>query len=247
MDSAMGLSAGLALVISFIVMYAVLRKYTYPAIEEPFFSDPSFFILYTVGLVEGTILFVVYTYLLPWYSTVGIGILVAVMFSIITELVKTVTMNLKRYNGKSDSIFYGFGLGLGLGTAMAFGFVYYLSYKGDLDLESWIIIFVLMFQYIFLHAGTGTIVGEGIARYKIWDFTLQAMIVDAVYGLLMVPTYTSLTGNSSVLYWISYVTMALALILAIGNYYYRVHKKLPAVVAEVLKMQGKKRTDIPGL
>ena len=34
------------------LMYAVLRKYTYPAVEQPFFSDPAFFSLFVVGLVE---------------------------------------------------------------------------------------------------------------------------------------------------------------------------------------------------
>ncbi len=245
MDLSMALTAAVALGLALVLMYAVLKKYTYPAIEGPFFSDPTFFILFTVGLVEGTILFVLYTYILPWYTDLGIGMFVAMMFGAIMEIVKLVTLNLKRFNGKSDSIFYGFGLGLGMGAAMAFGFAYYMTSRTALDPASYVVVGVFIVQYILLHAGTGTIIGEGIARYKPWEFLLQAFLVAIVFQLLMVPTYA--IPSTSDIYWLSYVTMGLALLLVIVNFYHRIYVKLPRVVDEVLRMNGKKRDDIPGL
>ena len=52
MDMSMGIAGAIALGAALILMYVVLRKYTYPAVEQPFFSDPSLFILFTVGLIE---------------------------------------------------------------------------------------------------------------------------------------------------------------------------------------------------
>ena len=102
MDQSMALAGAFALGVALLLLYVVLKRYTYPSVEEPFFSDPRLFMLFVVGLVEGTILLVLYTYIMPWYSEAWTGLLVAVFFGAITELVKVVTMNLKRFNGKSD-------------------------------------------------------------------------------------------------------------------------------------------------
>ena len=51
MDMSMGIAGAAALGAALVLMYVVLRKYTYPAVEQPFFSDPSLFILFTVGLI----------------------------------------------------------------------------------------------------------------------------------------------------------------------------------------------------
>ena len=245
MDASMGIAGAAALGVALVLMYVVLRKYTYPAVEQPFFSDPSLFILFTVGLIEGTIIFVVYTYILPWYTVPGLGFLIAVLFGAITELVKLVTLNLRRYAGKSDTVFYGFGLGLGIGAAMGFGMIYYFTSRSEVDAASWIIVMVLALQNIFLHAGTGLRVGEGVARRKTMEFLMLALFVDMAYQLLMVPTFT--LSSSDDIYVISYFTMAAALILVVVNLYVMVWKKLPGIIDEILMSQGKKRNDIPGL
>ena len=41
MDMSMGIAGAVALGGALALMYVVLRKYTYPAVEQPFFSDPS--------------------------------------------------------------------------------------------------------------------------------------------------------------------------------------------------------------
>ena len=245
MDMSMGIAGAFALGAALVLMYVVLRRYTYPAVEQPFFSDPSLFILFTVGLIEGTILLVVYTYLLPFYSTPGLGLIVAILFGVITELVKLVTLNLRRYSGKSDTVFYGFGLGLGIGAAMGFGLIYYLTSRSEVDTASWIIVMVLALQYIFLHSGTGIRVGEGVARRRPTEFLMLALFVDMAFQALMVPTFT-LSPNDDI-YVLSYFTMAAALILVVVNLYVMVWKKLPGIIDDILKSQGKKRNDIPGL
>ena len=224
MDATMGIAGAVALGAALVLMYVVLRKYTYPAVEQPFFSDPSLFILFTVGLIEGTILLVAYTYVLPWYTVPGLGLVIAVLFGAVTELVKLVTLNLRRYAGKSDTVFYGFGLGLGMGAAMGFGLIYYLTSRSDVDAASWVIVLVLALQNIFLHSGTGIRVGEGVARKKATEFLMLALFVDMAFQLLMVPTF--MMSASDGLYFLTYFTMAAALILVVANMYIMVWKKL---------------------
>lgn len=245
MDMTMGLAGVIALGMALLLMYVVLKKYTYPAVEEPFFSDPTLFILFTVGLIEGTILFVAYTYIMPYYGVPGVGFLIAVLFGLVLEMVKLLTLNLRRFSGKSDTIFYGFGLGLGIGAAMGFGFIYYFTAKGPLDPASWVVTIVMAMQFILLHPGTGIRVGEGVARKSVTNYTMKAVFIDIIFQMCMLPTF--MMDPSSSLYWISYITMALALLLVAYNLYYTVWRRLPFIVAEVLKMEGKKRKDIPGL
>lgn len=245
MDLSFTIAGAVALGVALILMYVVLRKYTFPAVEEPFFSDPTLFILFTVGLIEGTILFVAYTYVMPYYSSAGVGLIIAIMFGIVTEMVKLVTLNLKRFAGKSDSIFYGFGLGLGMGAAMGFGMIYYLTSRTSMDAASWAIVLTLSLQNIFLHSGTGIRVGEGVARKSVMDYTMKALFFNIAFQLLVLPTFSISAAND--LYWISYITLALAAILVVYNLYVTVWRKLPRIVDEVLRMEGKKRKDIPGL
>ena len=242
MDMSMGLAALVGLGAALVVMYVVLRKYTYPAVEEPFFSDPRLFMLFTVGLVEGTILFVVYTYLWEYYTIPGVGLLVAILFGAIMELAKLVTMNLKRFVGVSDSIFYGFGLGLGMGAAMAFGTIYYWCNGLDgVDVVSVAIIVVIAMQSLFLNTSTGTMMGEGIARRRPMEFLIKNILINAICQVLVVPFYM---GNSELLMYLSVSVSA----VAVGYVFYRtIYVKLPMVVDDVLKMNGKTRNDIPGL
>lgn len=241
MDTGLALAALIGLGSALVLMYAVLRNYTYPKIEEPFFSDPTLFKIFTVGLFEGTLLFVLYTYLWQLFTVVGLGFVVAILFGAIIEFAKLVTLNLKRFSGISDTIFYGFGLGLGLGAAMAFGMIYYWL-KGELDVTSTIMVVMLALQYLLLGAANGVVVGEGVARRKPMEFTLQAVLYSAAFHLIIIPFYM----ETDVI-WIKYVALIAASALAVFIFYRAIYRRLPKVVDDVLKMNSKTRNDIYGL
>lgn len=241
MDTGLALAALIGLGSALVLMYAVLRNYTYPKIEEPFFSDPTLFKIFTVGLFEGTLLFVLYTYLWQLFTVVGLGFVVAILFGAIIEFAKLVTLNLKRFSGISDTIFYGFGIGLGLGAAMAFGMIYYWL-KGELDVTSTIMVVMLALQYFLLGAANGVVVGEGVARRKPMEFTLQAVLYSAAFHLIIIPFYM----ETDVI-WIKYVALIAASALAVFIFYRAIYRRLPKVVDDVLKMNGKTRNDIYGL
>ena len=236
MDMKMALAAVIGLGAALAIIYIVLRKYTYPAVEQPFFSDPSFFKLFTVGLIAGTAIFVLYTFFNgAWYS-----IFVAILFALVFELAKLVVLNLKRYHGKSDTLFYGFGLGVGVGGAFAFGFTFYGSSIEGLPLDAWILFTVIAVQTVLVHSATGMTIGEGIARRRPFEFLLQALIISVAYQLLISQMFVP--GQSELLI---YAFLALSFILAFGYFYHIVYMKLPKVIKEVLRTEGKSRKDIP--
>ena len=222
------------------LMYAVLRKYTYPAVEQPFFSDPAFFSLFVVGLVAGTLLFALYTYL-DW-----LNIIYAVLFAAIQCLVFVAVLNLKRFHGKSDSVFYGYGIGLGLGCTTAFGMIFYLGSvivgdgDGAIDITGYVWLFLIAMSYILLLSAIGATIGEGIARLKPIEFALQGIFVNVVFSIVLVAAYGSVENEI-----VFYGFIIAALVVAVAYFYYIMYVKLSRVVKEVLKMEGKTRKDVP--
>jgi len=216
------------------LMYFVLKNYTYPKVERPFFSDPTLFGLFAVGLVVGTVLFVVYSYF------DRASIITAVAFAMIFELIKMVILNMKRFQSKSDTVFYGYGLGLGMGATLAFGMVFYITRAGDMDTASWIILAIISLTFVFLHSATGTTIGEGVTRNRTWEFFFQALLVDLMVQLIMLPVFALDVESSS--YWLAYVALVGALLISIV-YFYRMHFiKLPEIVRYVLRSEKKKKT-----
>lgn len=237
MDYLFGLAAIVTFVPALILMYAVLRKYTYPAVEQPFFSDPYFFGLFTVGLVIGTILFMVYTYILG-------SLVYVILYGMIQCLALVVVMNLRRFRGKSDSVFYGFGLGLGAGAATALGFVYYLAaisqrLGSSMGIADYVFLVVMGFSLAMQFAAVGTTVGEGIARHNPFQFAMEAMIYNVIYQVV----FFIMLENAGSLYL--YVTGAMAFAISAAYCIYTDRLKLAGVVRDVLRMEGKKRNDMP--
>lgn len=233
MDMLMGAAAIMAFAPTLLLMYAILKKYTYPAVEQPFFSDPTFFILFSVSLVAGTLLFAFYTYLFS-------NIIYAIMMAIVEVLVMVVVFNLKRFRGKSDTVFYGYGFGLGMGCTFAFGFIFFIAkqtanFESAVDIPGFIMLFVYGLSFIFTLAAVGTTVGEGIARHRVMEFSLKAILINASFVLVMTASFMS--TNSIMMY----AGMVAALLLSAGFFYRTMVVNLPGVVRDVLRQEGIKR------
>jgi len=243
MDTILYVAGILAFAPTLILMYAVLRKYTYPAVEQPFFSDPSFFKIFVVGLVAGTVLCAAFYVFLDPSNIVHM-----VLFAVIQCMAMVAMMNLKRFHGKSDSVFYGYGLGLGMGCTMALGTIYLLGsavsvfdsiYGGTIGATGYVWIFLVALAYILTQSALGTTVGEGVARVRPIEFVLQAMFVNVVFTLILWAAYNSGSETSI------YACLVMALIVAVIYFYYIMYVKLSSVVKDVLKMEGKARKDVP--
>lgn len=234
MDMMLAAAGALAIVPAFLVLYFTLRKYTYPAVDEPFFSDPKMFKLMVVGMIEGTVIFVVYTYFVGAWSSV----LVALLIGVLMELVKLVTLNLRRFHGQSDTVFYGFSLGVGTSIGMAGGMAFYLSLiassGGGIDAATWFIIVIYVMQQVLLQPAIGATIGEGVARLRITEFLIQAIIISVVYQVLMTPVWA---GQEV---WL-YIAAIAAFVSVLFYFVQTVRKHMPRVVQDVLKMQGDKR------
>ena len=152
-------------------------------------------------------------------------------------------LNLKRFHKKSDTIFYGFSLGMGQGVGMAFGMTATLLSVfedfGDVDAYTVAIIVVFIAMELLLMGSVGATVGEGIARLRLGEFTLQAAMV----CILAMIFWTFAVMGVDSWYWIPMSLMA----LAVSAYYFykKIHIGLSSIVSEILKNEGRRRKDIP--
>lgn len=222
-------AAILALAPTLALMYFLLRDYTFPRVERPYFSDPSFFMLFAIGLVAGTVMFLVYSYILG-------NVVYVIVYALIQVMVPVAVLNLKRYRGKSDSVFYGLGFGLGAGGATATGFIFYLANStsfvgGTMDIGSWVFLFVIALSMIFQYSAVGTMVGEGIARHNPMQFALQAMIYNVVYWIV---DFIMLMNSDGVFMYL----MAAALLAISLFYLWFAMTKEVAVIADEVDRQN---------
>lgn len=239
MDLIFGLAMVLGIGPALILMYLGVRNYTYPRVEQPFFSDPTFFLLLVVGMIAGSVLFFALRVL-----GMTANVVYMVLLGVIATLFMVVCMNLKRFRGKSDSVFYGYSLGLGMSCGLSTGIVFVTvsaTSEAGLGLDLSLVVLLLLSVSMALTFGAcGTTVGEGIARHRVMEFALQAMIPMVVYCILM---WVVLGADvSSLVYYACAVVM---LVFAAAVYYRTMLVRLPQIVREVLKMEGKKRNDLP--
>ena len=227
MDMMFGLAMVLGIGPALAMMYLIVRNYTYPKVEQPFFSDASFFLLFFAMRVLGFASNIIYM----------------VLMSVIEVMAMVVIMNLKRFRGKSDSVFYGYALGLGIASGMSMGICYSMAVLlGDIGLDaSIVILFVIAITIVLIMGACGTNVGEGIARHRVMEFSLQALLLLVAYNMLL----TGLIQNGDSGGVMFYACAILMVVLSVAYFYRTLMIKLPGVVREVLKMEGKKRSDIP--
>ena len=234
MDMIFGLAMVLGIGPALILMYLGVRNYTDPRVEQPFFSDPRFFMLLVVGMIAGSVLFFALRVL--GFTT---NVVYMVLMAVIEVMAMVVVMNLKRFRGQSDSIFYGYALGLGMSCGLSTGIVFVVASTIETIDASVAVIVLMSVSFSLMLGAIGTTVGEGIARHRVMEFGLQAVILVIIFNML---TYGCIQLMDGYLYLV-----ILAVMLVLGFvYYYRVMMvNLPQIVREVLKMEGKKRDDIP--
>lgn len=235
----MVLALAMAAVPALVMFYYVLRGYTYPAVEEPFFKDSTVITLLVVGLIEGFLIAAFYT-MFDWTNP-----LYGVAFAFIQTVAVLLVLNLRRFHGKSDTVFYGYALGLGQGAGMSYGmislFINAADGIGGMDGLSWAVAVLFLVMQLCLMSSIGANIGEGVARLRIGEFTIQAMLVN-VAGMLLWTFVSTLSADNNIL-WV----LPAVLMLALGVYYFyrTVYKGLSGVVADVLRLEGRKRGDLP--
>ena len=239
MEISMIVAAAIVFVPALLMFYFVLRGYTYPAVENPFFEDAKAFTLFAVGLIEG--FFISWFYVRFFDMT---NILVGVAFGIVQVLAILVVLNLKRFHKKSDTVFYGFSLGIGQGVGVAFGvsvFLLSIAFVSDsVDIPTVVMTVAFVAQELMLMCSVGATVGEGVARLRLLEFSTKAMMFSMVCMALWSLVFAFDPGS-----YIWILPMVGMVVASAFFFYDIIHVRLSVVVADILKSNGIIRKDLP--
>ncbi|WP_400208388.1 hypothetical protein [Candidatus Methanomassiliicoccus intestinalis] len=208
------------------LMFISLRNYTYPKVEKPYFSDPTFFGMFAVGIFVGVALYAVSIFI-PAYFFLAF---------VIEELVKLVILNLRRFQLKADTPFYAFGLGAGMAAAIAFGTMNAAiagMSTSNIEFASLAIMLMITIQTALLTISTSVTIGIGAARGRMWSYFAQAVVIHLAVFLL---GYKLTTGGFDI---VGYALYALSIVFVVAYYYYLFNKIFPAYIKEALRHLAK--------
>lgn len=182
-SAAAGFAPALAL------LFLTLRKYTYPAVEKPFFDDRKLFAFFALGIVLGMVLFAFEA----WGQTASSSetlILIILGFAAMECLMKLVILNFPRFQRKVDTAFYGVSMGLGISSTYTFATIYVSALSLETVTAVDMIAFSLLgLQLVLLHGATTAFIGIGVARGEVKPYLAEAMLVHIAYNLFMVPFF----------------------------------------------------------
>ena len=106
------------------------------------------------------------------------------IYTVFEQLFKTIVLNLRRLQGKKETVIYGLSLGLGFGSSFTPFLVILgsLSYENNLSFVS--IVAFGSIGFILFHAATSTYIGYGVYKNKLMKCLLVAIVAQLPFNLI---------------------------------------------------------------
>ncbi len=163
----------LGIIPALLVLYIVLKGY------EGMYKDKIVFLTFVVGIILGFIAAVVRSFTLP-----GI-IAYIVLLAFFEQLLKTIVLNMRRFQRKQETTIYGLSLGLGFGSV----FTPFLIVAGSASITGGTTVFAAIaigsLGIILFHAAMGAFIGYGIYEGKLLKFLFIAIGLQLPFNALM--------------------------------------------------------------
>ncbi len=194
-----------------LLLYISLSRYTWPRTDKPYFDDRWIFGLLAVGIIVGA----VFAYI-EELTAVGGGIVFVVLFVAIQQLLVLVILNYPRVRRKGSGRFYGYSLGTSMAAGVALG-EYGIVFSGaaSFNIPTLLVLVVYTFGIELLGGATGSIIGYGIESGTASRGTAYAILLQAVFNVIMIPVFSFRPSALTMLFDISALAVSVAVYLAV--------------------------------
>ncbi|MCK5291028.1 MAG: hypothetical protein KAR39_03305 [Thermoplasmata archaeon] len=214
-------------------LFHAMRRYDVPFVDKPLFDSSRLFMLFAGGMIfGGASAFMSFTF--PPASDLLILLALLIGFALFEELFKFVVVNLKQFQLKYETTFYGLSLGVGV-SSITMLMTSFILMPVEFDNATAYVAVALAAVYSIsvcsLHASTGSYIGYGSATGYVWNYFVQAMIARIAFAVMIIPF---ILGTNQVLSAISMVVAAVFSILLYVHVYTR-------ILPETLPDKEKKR------
>ncbi|MCK5397624.1 MAG: hypothetical protein KAJ33_05185 [Thermoplasmata archaeon] len=226
------------------LIWFCLHKYAYPYVQGSLFEDRRVFFMLAVGMVAGSLIFVLELMLYPMFTTdenfyfVMFILIYVLAFPLLEDLAKFIILNFKGYRGRFDSTFYGVALGAGYSATAIIGYIVIDlgTTSGSIDLLTWLGLLFLSIATCLIHVSVGATIGSATGQNLGMRGIPLAVIPHMLFNMLMFPwfIYDQI--------WYSIVlALPLALIIFWGVYTKTIPECLPQEVQKEMRRDSRRR------
>jgi hypothetical protein len=162
----------LGIIPALIILYISLKDW------QDHYTEKTLFIMFILGIILGFI--VVLIQLSIFYDL----FIIILIFPFLEQIIKTMILNLRRFQAKQATVMYGLGFGLGFGSIYPPAFLILFS---QAEMSNFILISTLIgsIGLLFIHGATGALIGYGIYQAKLLNFYGYAVLTLIGANLLM--------------------------------------------------------------
>ncbi|MFQ6128189.1 MAG: hypothetical protein ACE5QW_04735 [Thermoplasmata archaeon] len=220
---------------AFVLIWHALKDYDYPRVEKTLFDFQKVFFTLVIGFIFGAIGNILRLSLQYGYGPIWILFLLLTGMAILEESFKTIFLNMKRFQLKFDTTFYGLSLSVGIAAAMAFYDSYFTLRVGDVVFDPFIlfVLALLSIGIVALHASTGSVIGYGASKGDVFPSLLRAIIYRTFYVLLILPFI--LIPEIPDIKWVGVTFLFASFLYALLLYWRAYNFILPECLPEELK------------
>jgi hypothetical protein len=212
------------------MLWYTLGKYDYPHVEKTLFDARWVFLLLAVGIVFGMIVTMLDASIIKPPDLIVI-IVLAFGFATFEEMFKFIVLNLKKFQIRFDTVFYGFSLGVGLSSTFVLSHVYAtIGGASSVSIATWLTLIIYSIILCLLHGSTGSIIGLGAAKGRPWHYFVEAMVIRAFFIIVLIPVIANIGGE-----WASIISLIAAFLLAILIYRMVATDIIPSAIPKEIK------------
>lgn len=219
-----------------------LRKYSYPYVEGSLFEDRRVFFMLAIGMVVGSLIFVLEFSLYPMFITdtefyfVMFILIFVLAFPLLEDMAKFIILNFKGYRGRFDSTFYGISLGAGYSATSMLGMIVGAN-QTDITMINWIGLFFLSAATCLIHVSVGATIGSATGQNLGLRGIPLAVIPHIIFNLLMFPWFAT-----DQIWYSLVVALPLAAYIYWGVYSKTIPECLPGAVQKEVRRETRRRT-----
>lgn len=217
------------------VLWHALRRYDYPYVEKALFDSRKVFFSFAVGMVFGVVSSS-FGGFLPGFDVASV-LSLSITLALLEESFKLVYLNLKRFQRKFDTTFYGSSLGLGMASTIALANAY-IQPKGTLFTLNYLILLLIFSIGInSLHCFTGALIGFASSKGRSWFSFLKAVLSRIVFAVLILPFF--LASQSEIL--LPLASLVACAVYSLFLYSYAYFHILPETLPESLRRERRRK------
>jgi hypothetical protein len=127
---------------------------------DGYYKEKNIFLSFIIGIILGVIAAVMEI------LTLSIGLLIIILFPILEQILKLMTLNIRRLQKQKSTVIYGLSLGLGFGSVFTPISIILANFETE-SITLILSVIIGSIGIILFHAGTGIILGYGVFKGKI--------------------------------------------------------------------------------